>query len=72
MGQEIVRLEEDVKRLRKEAGLGAMAYLKCVFDPQNPQFGACMEELVSCTGAQVCSDGMGQPGREASAALTPG
>lgn len=72
VGGEIARLEEDIKRLRKEAGLGAMAYLKCVFDPQNPEVGTCLEELVSCTGAQACSDKADQSGRVPAAVLTSG
>jgi RsiW-degrading membrane proteinase PrsW (M82 family) len=72
LGHEIARLEEDIKRLRKEAGLGAMAYLKCVFDPRNPEVGTCLEELVSCTGDQACSDEVDLSTRGASAASTSG
>jgi hypothetical protein len=68
--KDIARLEMDAKRLRKEIGVGAMAYLKCVFDPQNTELGSCLEELVSCTGMQDCSDEADQPDRESSAVST--
>lgn len=72
LDREVARLEKDAKKLRKEVGLGAMAYLKCVFDPQNPELGTCLEELVSCTDAQTCSDELDQPGRESSAVSISG
>jgi hypothetical protein len=47
--QEIERLEQETKQLRKEAGAGAITYLQCVFDPNNPDIGQCLEHLVGYT-----------------------
>lgn len=44
--KEIGRLEENTKKLRKEAGIGAMAYLECVFDQEHPSIGPCLEDIV--------------------------
>ena len=42
---EIVRLEKDTRRLRREAGGSAAAYLKCVFDENTDKLGACLMEI---------------------------
>lgn len=42
---EIDRLEEDTRRLRRAAGSSAMAYLKCVFDKNSDQLGACLRYI---------------------------
>jgi RsiW-degrading membrane proteinase PrsW (M82 family) len=67
LGQEIARLEEDTRQLRKKAGVGAMAYLKCVFDENNADIGACLEELVACTDSLACRDEERTQSRDAGA-----
>jgi hypothetical protein len=46
--QEIERLEQETKQLRREAGACAITYLQCVYNPNNQDIGPCVEQLVSC------------------------
>jgi hypothetical protein len=52
LAHEIARRREDTKRLRREAGLCAMTYLQCVFDPQDNQVSRCLEQWMACDTSQ--------------------
>ncbi|MBN1955407.1 MAG: PrsW family intramembrane metalloprotease [Anaerolineae bacterium] len=47
--EEIARLEENTRQLRKEAGPRAIAYLSCVYNRADEEVGVCFEDMLTNT-----------------------